>query len=70
MEAEYKIQRVLCIVLVGDSKVEHSNEFRIYHESELTIREATRENNIYDPRSINASASRKCEAKSKLGKQN
>ena len=32
MEAEYKSQCILPIVLEGDSKVEHVNEWRTYRE--------------------------------------
>ena len=32
MEAEYKTQHILTIVMEGDIKVEHDNEWRKYHE--------------------------------------
>ena len=33
LEAEYKIQRILTIVLEGDFKVERDNELQTYSES-------------------------------------
>ena len=32
MEAEYKIQHILLIVLEGDAKLEHENECQTYRE--------------------------------------